>query len=376
MAKDFYEILGLKKTATLDEIKQAYRKLAMQYHPDRNKSPEAEEKFKEINEAYAVLSNPEKRQQYDSYGPEQFNQRYSEEDIFKGFDFDSIFRNMGFNTGGGFSGFGNIDDVFDNLFGGSSNRQGTRGNDILAKVRLPLREAVSGVQKTIMLKHIVQCDRCSGSGTEPGSKLITCSTCNGKGQVVNMRRTPFGVMQAITTCPTCGGTGHIAEKKCKKCSGTGRLQKEDMVEVEIPKGIDTGTRLRLRGLGDYGTSRRGDLYVDVEVDTDPVFVRKGDNLVITAHIPFYTAILGGTIEVPTIDGEEKLKIKPGTQSGSTEVLSGKGVPRFNRSGIGDEIIRIHVDLPKKLNAEEEELIRKYVEIAGGPASEKKKRFWK
>ncbi len=377
MAKDFYDVLGVKKGASLDEIKQAYRKLALQYHPDRNKSKEAEEKFKEINEAYAVLSNPEKRKQYDAYGPDQFNQRFSEEDIFRGFDFQNIFRNMGFDVGDqGFSGFGNIDDIFDNLFNrGSQYGQGTRGNDILARVRLSMLEAVNGATKTLTIKHIAQCDRCAGTGAEPGSKVITCPTCNGRGQVANARRTPFGVMQTITTCPTCGGSGKVPEKKCRKCGGTGRIQKDDSVEVEIPKGVDTGTRLRLRGLGDYGTSRRGDLYIDVEVEPDPRFKRKGDDLVTTIHVPFYTAILGGTIEAPTIDGSESVKISPGTQSGDTAVIKGKGVPRFNRAGVGDEIIRIQVDLPKKMTQEQEELIRKYAETEGDSSS-KKKRFWK
>ncbi len=377
MAKDFYDVLGVKKGASLDEIKQAYRKLALQYHPDRNKSKEAEEKFKEINEAYAVLSNPEKRKQYDAYGPDQFNQRFSEEDIFRGFDFQNIFRNMGFDVGDqGFSGFGNIDDIFDNLFNrGSQYGQGTRGNDILARVRLSMLEAVNGATKTLTIKHIAQCDRCAGTGAEPGSKVITCPTCNGRGQVANARRTPFGVMQTITTCPTCGGSGKVPEKKCRKCGGTGRIQKDDSVEVEIPKGVDTGTRLRLRGLGDYGTSRRGDLYIDVEVEPDPRFKRKGDDLVTTIHVPFYTAILGGTIKAPTIDGSESVKISPGTQSGDTAVIKGKGVPRFNRAGVGDEIIRIQVDLPKKMTQEQEELIRKYAETEGDSSS-KKKRFWK
>ena len=377
MAKDFYDVLGVKKGASLDEIKQAYRKLALQYHPDRNKSKEAEEKFKEINEAYAVLSNPEKRKQYDAYGPDQFNQRFSEEDIFRGFDFQNIFRNMGFDVGDqGFSGFGNIDDIFDNLFNrGSQYGQGTRGNDILARIRLSMLEAVNGATKTLTIKHIAQCDRCAGTGAEPGSKVITCPTCNGRGQVANARRTPFGVMQTITTCPTCGGSGKVPEKKCRKCGGTGRIQKDDSVEVEIPKGVDTGTRLRLRGLGDYGTSRRGDLYIDVEVEPDPRFKRKGDDLVTTIHVPFYTAILGGTIKAPTIDGSESVKISPGTQSGDTAVIKGKGVPRFNRAGVGDEIIRIQVDLPKKMTQEQEELIRKYAETEGDSSS-KKKRFWK
>ncbi len=380
MAKDFYDILGVKKEATTDEIKQAYRKLAMQYHPDRNKTKDAEEKFKEINEAYAVLSDPEKRKQYDTYGPVQFNQRYSEEDIFRGFDFENIFRNMGFDFGSsGQSGFGSIDDIFDNLFNRNSQYgqgSGSRGNDILAKVKISLADAAKGAKKTISLKHIAQCDRCAGTGTEPGSKVLQCPTCNGRGQVSAMRRTPFGVMQTITTCPNCGGVGKVPEKKCKKCSGTGRIQKNDTVEVEIPQGVDSGTRLRLRGLGDYGSSRRGDLYIDIEVEQDPRFKRRGDDLITNIKVPFYIAILGGHVTVPTMDKEENIRISPGTQSGDTVLIKGKGVPRFGRSGVGDEIIIIQVEIPKKLTAEQEELIKKYSELDGTDVSGKKKHFWK
>ncbi|MCL5404442.1 MAG: molecular chaperone DnaJ [Candidatus Marsarchaeota archaeon] len=377
MAKDYYDILGVKKNASGDEIKQAYRKLAMQYHPDRNKSPDAEEKFKEINEAYAVLSDPEKRKQYDTFGPEQFNRRYTEEDIFRGFDFQDIFRNMGFDVGGagGFSGFGNIDDIFDSLFN-TGSRGGSRGNDILAKVSISLEDAVRGATKQILVRHITACDRCNGTGAEPGSSMVQCPTCRGHGQVTATRRTPFGVMQTITTCPTCNGTGKIPEKKCKKCSGTGRIQKEEHIDVSIPRGVDSGTRLRLKGMGDYGDSHRGDLYIDIEVKSDPRFKREGDNLATAVRIPFYTAILGGKVEVPTLSGSKEITVSPGTQNGDTIILKGEGVPRFNRSGSGDEIIRIAIDMPKRLTQEQEEILRRYMETEGKDSQDKRKRFWK
>ncbi len=378
MARDYYDVLGVKKDASAEEIKAAYRKLAMQFHPDRNKSPDAEEKFKEINEAYAVLSDQEKRGQYDAYGPDQFNRKYTEEDIFKGFDFQDIFRNMGFDVGN--TGFGSVDDLFDNLFNqGQRQSQGTRGNDILAKLRISLIDAHEGVTRQVLVRHIAVCDRCNGTGAEPGSKVIACPTCKGRGQVAITRRTPFGVMQTITICPACGGSGRIPEKKCRKCNGTGSIQKEDKIDISIPKGVDTGTRLRLKGMGDYGSSRPGDLYVDVEVEQDPRFKRKGDDIAASIHVPFYVAILGGTAEAPTLKGTETVSVGPGTQSGDFITIRGGGMPRFNRSGIGDEIIKVYVDIPKKLNAEQSDLIKRFMETDGANPdadSAKKKRFWK
>ncbi len=370
MAADYYEILGVKKSATPEEIKNAYRKLAMQFHPDKNKDPGAEEKFKEINEAYAVLSDPEKRKQYDTYGAEQFNKRFSESDIFRGFDFNEIFREMGFNFGGMSGDFESADDIFDSMFGGGSRgRRAQRGSDILASLSISFDEAAKGVTKTISVRHIKACPRCNGSGAEPGSKRVTCPTCRGSGQVAASRRTPFGLMQTITTCPRCGGAGTIPEIPCKNCSGTGTIKINEKVDVSIPRGISSGTRLRLRGMGDYGPGGQGNLYIEINVQPDRRFQREGDSLHSELHIPFYTAMLGGTVSVETVSGPEQLKIAPGTQSGDRLVLRGKGMPHFERPGYGDHYVSIIVDIPKNMTAEQQELIKKFAEL-----DSKKKKF--
>ena len=371
MTKDYYEILGVSRNASLDEIKQKYRELALKYHPDRNKDKNAEEKFKEINEAYAVLSDPEKRAQYDRYGPENFNQHFSEEDIFRGFDINDIFQNFGFDnleTG----------DIFD-IFGFGQNRnQRTRnvdvGNDLLTKVSVSLEEAAAGAEKTIRIKHVKKCDRCNGTGAEPGSKIITCDRCNGTGQIKTTRRTPFGIMQTIQICPKCGGSGKTFEKLCKICNGSGKITEYDKIVVKVQKGVDNGTRLRLKGMGDYGKDRVGDLYVDIEVAPHKIFKRNGDDLYIDVSIPFYTAILGGTIKVKTLDNEESITVPAGTQTGDTLILKGKGMPHFNSSYVGNEIININVEIPKHINQEQKALIEKFKEL-DSKKEDKKKGFF-
>ena len=367
MAKDYYDILGVKKDASDSDIKSAYRTLAMKYHPDRNREPGAEERFKEINEAYAVLSDPAKRRQYDAYGPEGFNQRFTEEDIFRGFDFDQVFRSMGFNFGG-MSGISSIDDMFDSLFGMQSGRSRGRaadmGSDILARVTVSLEEAARGTSKRISIRHVKECPHCKGSGAEPGTEVVRCDKCNGSGQVRITRRTPFGMMQTISACPKCGGAGRVAEKPCRTCSGTGRVQGEDKIDVVIPKGVSSGTRLRVKGMGDYGSDRHGSLYIDVNVAQDERFERDGDNIHTVVDVPFYTAMLGGEITVPTVLGEETMHISPGAQNGDTAVLSGKGMPHFERQGSGDEIVEIRISVPRKLTKEQRDLIEKFAEGAG------------
>ncbi len=380
MAKDYYDLLGVKKDASESDIKSAYRNLAMRFHPDKNKDPGAEEKFKEINEAYAVLSNSDKRRQYDAYGPEGFNQRFTEEDIFRGFDFDQAFRSMGFNAGG-MGGFGSIDDMFDSLFGmqsrGPHGRTADMGNDILARVTVSLEDAAKGTTKRISVRHVKGCLRCKGSGAEPGTEVVRCDKCNGSGQVRVTRRTPFGMMQTISACPKCGGAGRVAERPCRTCSGTGRTQGEDRIDVTIPKGVSTGTRLRVKDMGDYGSDRHGSLYIDVVVAPDERFERRGDDLLTTVDVPFYTAMLGGEISVPTILGHEKLNIEPGTQNGEISVLKGKGMPRFNGPGAGDEVVTISISVPKKLSKEQRELMTKFAEASDGADGVHggKKRFW-
>ncbi|MGC8479003.1 MAG: molecular chaperone DnaJ [Candidatus Micrarchaeia archaeon] len=352
MGKDYYDILHVKKDATQDEIKAAYRELALKYHPDRNKSPDAEEKFKEINEAYAVLGDPEKRRQYDAYGPEGFNQRFSDEDIFRGFDINEVFRNFGFD-------FGDTDDIFSSFFGapqGGRRRRREIGNDILARMSITLEEAAKGTEKEVSVRHIVACERCGGTGMEPGSKLLRCDKCNGTGQIRATRRTPFGIMQTITVCDKCGGSGKIIETPCKECKGRGYVQKENKIKVKIPKGVESGTRLRLEGMGDFGRDEAGDLYIDIEVRKDERFEREGNNIRYTLKLPFNIAILGGEVEVPTLYGNEKLRIESGTQSGEEIVLKGKGMPNFKGQGYGNEIVKIEITVPKTITREQREAL--------------------
>jgi len=357
MAKDYYEILHVKKDASPEEIKAAYRDLAMKYHPDRNKSPDAEEKFKEINEAYAVLSDPDKRRQYDAYGPEGFNQRFTEEDIFRGFNVEEIFRNFGFD-------FGDTDDIFSSFFGFPQQRGRRRrqvGNDILAKMSITLEEAAKGAEKEVSIRHIVACERCGGTGMEPGSRLLKCDKCNGTGQISVTRRTPFGIMQTITVCDKCGGSGKIIESPCRECKGRGYVQKENKIAVKIPKGIESGTRLRLEGMGDFAKDGAGDLYIDVTVQESKMFKREGDDIHYTLELPFYDAILGKSVEVPTLYGPEKIEIESGTQNGESIVLRGKGMPHFKGQGYGNEIVDIRITVPKHLTKEQRDIIEKFRE---------------
>ncbi|MEM3227512.1 MAG: molecular chaperone DnaJ [Candidatus Micrarchaeaceae archaeon] len=355
MAKDYYEILHVRKDASPEEIKAAYRELALKYHPDRNKSPNAEETFKEINEAYAVLSDPEKRRQYDAYGPEGFNQRFSEQDIFRGFDIEEVFKNFGFD-------FGDTDEIFSSFFGfpqQNRRRRQQRGSDILAKMSISLEEAAKGAEKEVSIRHIVACEKCGGTGMEPGSKLLRCDRCNGTGQIRTTRRTPFGVMQTITTCDKCGGSGKIIEVPCKECRGRGYVQKESKISVKIPKGVENGTRLRLEGMGDFGRDGAGDLYIDISIQEDNRFRREGDNIRYSLQLPFYTAMLGGTVEVPTLYGMEEINIESGTQNGDKIILKGKGMPHFKGQGYGNEIVDITITVPRHITKEQREALEKF-----------------
>jgi len=366
MAKDYYKTLGLGKDAAPEEIKRAYRDLALKVHPDRNKDPKAEAMMRDINEAYAVLSDPEKRKQYDTYGADTFNQRFTQEDIFRGANFEDIFKNMGAN-------FGN-EDIF-NIFGGgfgSMGRSADVGNDILTNVTISLHDAAKGVKRNLNISHVKECERCSGSGAEPGSRVIKCPVCNGAGQMKETRRTPFGIMQTITACQRCGGAGKSAEKQCSRCRGGGRVHTEEKVEVEIPRGVSDGMRLRLTGMGDFGRDRTGDLYIDVAVQGDRTFERSGDNIIIEMHIPLHIALLGGEITVPSLDGERKLRIDEGTQNGARIRIDDAGIPHMKGGGQGDELVNITVDIPKRLSEEQKDLVRK---LAGtGEGDGKKRKF--
>ncbi len=357
MAKDYYDILGVRRDATQDEIKRAYRELVMKYHPDVNKSPEAEAKMREINEAYAVLSDPDKRKQYDMLGSEQFGQQYSPEDIFRGFDFGDVFKDLGINLGG----FG-----FDDLFGFETEREEEetmqRGADITYRLDLTFEEAAKGTEKEIEIKHVKKCSHCNGTGVEPGYGYVTCDKCGGTGRIVTRRNTFFGTMQTVRVCDKCGGTGKIPEKKCSVCHGKGGVIGTDKIKVDIPAGVKEGMRLRLSKLGDYAPGGAGDLYLEIHVLGSSVFERSGDDVLVRVAIPFYTAALGGSIAVPTIDGNKEISIEPGTQPGTQIRLAGYGIKGFRTGRRGDEIVTIDVEIPRSLSPAERKLLEDFKNI--------------
>ncbi len=365
MAKDYYSILGVPRNASLDEIKRAYRELVIKYHPDINKSKEAEEKMKEINEAYAVLSDPEKRRQYDMLGSEQFNEQYTPEDIFRGFDLGSVFKDLGIDFGD-FPGFGD-------LFGFETEQEeeaeeSERGASIELPLNLTLQEAAKGTTKQIEVKHVKKCPRCNGTGVEPGYSYVTCDMCNGTGRIVSYRSNGFFRMQTVTICPKCGGTGKIPEKKCSMCHGKGGIVGTDKISVDIPPGVREGMKLRLSKMGDYSKGGIGDLYLRIHITKDKVFQRDGDNVIVNISIPFYLAILGGKVMVPTLEGEKEIEIEPGTQPGTQIRIPGAGIKNFNSQRKGDEIININVEIPKNLSSAERKLLEDYKNLA-----EKKKK---
>ncbi len=367
MPRDYYEVLGVPKNASADEIKKAYRNLALQLHPDRNPSKEASERFKEVNEAYAVLSDPEKRKQYDSYGPAGFSQHYSQEEIFRNFDFDQIFKDMGVNFGS--MGMGGPDDLFGGLFGQAA-RSRNAGQSILYRMNLTLEQIAKGTQQEITVRHVKKCSNCDGTGAEPGSRIVKCPECNGRGQVATVSNTFFGRMQTVTTCPRCGGRGKSYEKKCRVCSGKGGVVANEKLTVTIPAGLSEGTRLRLEGMGDYGIDGNGDLYVEVHEIKHSTFTREGDNILANVKVPFYTAILGGRITVPTLDGQKELTIDQGTQQGKQIVLKGAGIKKLRGSGYGDEIVTVSIEIPRSLTQQQRELMEKF----SSSDAEGKKRF--
>ncbi len=303
--------------------------------------------MRELNEAYAVLGDPEKRQKYDAYGPEGFSQQYSEEDIFRGFNVNDIFKDM---FGGG--GFGNFSGFGDSPFGGG-------GNSVLYRMSVSLRDAAEGVQKEISLRHVAKCDKCSGTGAEPGSKIVKCQECRGAGRVRRTNSTIFGSMQMVTTCPVCSGQGKTFEKKCRTCSGKGGYVQTERMQVMIPAGVRDGMRLRLEGMGDFSRFGSGDLYLEIGVEKDRQFVREGDDIQTEVKVPFYTALLGGVIEVPMLKGNKEITLSKGTQQGARIVLKNDGMKRFGTNSRGDEIITLNVDMPKSLTTEEEELIKRF-----------------
>ncbi|MEI7690518.1 MAG: molecular chaperone DnaJ [bacterium] len=365
--RDYYEALGVSKNATNDELKKAYRKLALKYHPDKGGSKEDETKFKEINEAYSVLSDGEKRKAYDQFGHSGpygsgasnggFNQQYQQ---YGGFNGQNV--NIDFGDLGGFG------DIFETFFGGgkAGSKRKKRGADIEAEIRLDFSEAVFGVEKDFKLLKMNQCDRCKGEGSDPGTSQKTCPTCHGNGQVSTQARTVFGTFAQTAVCPECQGVGKVPEKKCSKCDGKGRIKEQVSVKVKIPAGIDNGQSIRLDGKGEAAEKggTPGDLYLHVRVNTDKRFERNGFNILSEAEITFPQAALGTTVEVETIDGNVKLKIPAGTQSGRMFKLSERGVPRINSRNRGDHLVTVIVKTPTSLSRKQKKLLEEFDEDKG------------
>lgn len=360
MAQDYYETLGVQKGASAEEIKKAYRKLAMKYHPDQNKdSKEAEAKFKEINEAYDVLKDEQKRSAYDRFGKAAFE--------------NGGMGGGGFNPGGmGGAGFGGaFSDIFEDMFGdmmgggrGGRGAASNRGSDIQYTMEISLEDAFKGKEVTVKIPVNDTCDKCRGNGTETGKGAEECPTCHGSGRM----RAQQGFFTIERTCATCGGAGTVIKDPCKKCSGTGRIRKEKTLKVQIPKGIDSGRRIRLSGEGEAGMrgGPAGDLYVLVIIKPHKLFKRDGANLYCRVPIPMMTAALGGSIEVPSIDGSRnKVDIKPGTQTGQQMRLRSKGMNIMRSESMGDLYIEIFVETPVNLNAKQKDLMKKLSDDLGG-----------
>jgi len=353
--RDYYEVLGVDKNATPDEIKKAYRKLARQYHPDVNKEPDAAEKFKEVKEAYEVLSDENKRAQYDRYGHTDPNQG------FGGFG--------GFGGGGGFEDFGGFGDIFDMFFGGGSRRNPNapqRGADLQYTMTIEFKEAVFGKETDIEIPRTENCDHCNGSGARPGTHPETCSTCRGTGQQEVVQNTAFGRIVNRRVCPACSGTGKIIREKCSKCNGSGKVKNRRKIHVKIPAGIDDGSQIRLSGEGESGIrgGPPGDLYIVVNVKPHDFFEREGDDIYCEVPITFAQAALGDEIEVPTLSGKVKLKIPAGTQTNTYFRLKGHGVPRLRGIGQGDQHVKVVVVTPTKLSEKQKELLREFAKLSG------------
>ncbi|MEA4935608.1 MAG: molecular chaperone DnaJ [Paludibacter sp.] len=354
--RDYYEILCVSKTATTDEIKKAYRKKAIEYHPDKNPGDKvSEEKFKEAAEAYEVLSDPQKRQRYDQYGHAGVGGAAGNGGGFGGsMSMDDIFSHFGDIFGGHF-GFGG--------FGGGSSRGGTRvrrGSDLRVKVKLTLAEIATGVEKKIKVKKFVPCQHCNSTGAAHGSESTTCSTCHGSGRVTRIQNTILGQMQTQSECPTCNGEGKIIKDKCTYCNGEGIVREDEVININIPAGVMEGMQLSMNGKGN--AARRGgvngDLLVLVEEETHPELIRDENDLIYNLLITVPMATLGGSVEVPTVDGKVKVNISAGTQPGKVLRLRGKGLPSVNRYGTGDLLINIGVYIPENLNKEEKALMEK------------------
>jgi molecular chaperone DnaJ len=362
--RDYYEILGIDKKASADDIKLVYRKLAMQYHPDKNKSPDAEEKFKEMSEAYAVLSDIGKRQQYDQFGHLGIDQRYSQSDIFRGVNFEDIFRDLGM----GGHGFGNdIGNILGMFFGGGGRSGGRRqegpirGSDLLYGLIINLEDAANGKAMTIDVPRTETCEICHGVGAKPGTSPKTCPVCNGNGQISATQNTPFGKFVTTSSCGTCRGGGKVIDTPCVTCQGRGTVQKMRKLEIKIPPGVDNGSRLRISGEGELGKNGgpSGDLYIGISVNPHNVFSRNGNDLTMETTISFVQASLGDKVVVQTLDGNIEMNIPPGSQNGQMFRLKNKGMPGLSISKKGDQIVRIKVAVPTKLTDKQRKLLRDF-----------------
>jgi molecular chaperone DnaJ len=350
--RDYYEVLSVSKTAAPDEIKRAYRKLAMQYHPDRNKDEEAAARFKEINEAYEVLHDVEKRQLYDRYGH----------------------AGLRGNNGGGsdFSGFAGFGDIFEDLFGGfgrsgaSQRRAPRRGADLRHLLNLTFEEAIFGVDKEIEVTRSDTCPVCQGTGAEPGTQAKRCPQCNGAGEVRRMQQTILGAMVNVSTCDRCNGEGELVSTPCHECRGYKRVQSTHRMTVQVPAGVDDGTQIRLAGQGEPGINGgpSGNLYVQLKVKQHKHFQRQENDILLEVRINYAQAALGDEIMVPTLDGETTLKIPAGTQTGKTFTLADKGVPFLRRSGRGDELVTVHVMTPESLTDDQRKLLKQLGKTLG------------
>ncbi len=355
--RDYYEILEVSKSATPEEIKKAYRKKAIKYHPDKNQGDKAaEEKFKEAAEAYEILSNPEKRQRYDQFGHAGVGGAAGG-GFGGGMSMDDIFSHFGDIFGGGFGGFSGFGG-----FGGSSRggRRVNKGSNLRVKVKLNLEEIANGAEKKIKVKKFVECNSCSGTGAANSSSYSTCSTCHGSGQVTRISNTILGQMQTSSTCPTCGGEGKIITNKCTSCAGEGIVKDDEVISLNIPAGVEEGMQLSVSGKGN--AARRGgingDLLVLIEEEKHPELIRDGHNLIYNLNISVPDAILGTPVEIPTVEGKVKVKIDPGTQPGKILRLRGKGLPEINSYGRGDLLVQIQVFIPKNISKDDRKIVEK------------------
>lgn len=369
--RDYYEVLGVEKSASEDQLKKAYRKLAAKYHPDVSTEKDAEERFKEINEAYEVLSDADKRARYDQFG-------------FAGVDPNF---NPGGNPfggfGGGFGGFGDLGDIFGDLFGGGSRsstrsaNRAARGENIVAQVEVTFEEAAFGVEKELNVSRIETCDECQGSGAAPGTQPETCAHCHGTGQVRTQQNFMGMTMQSTAACPMCGGKGKIVKTPCSRCKGKGRIKHSQKIKVSIPAGIDDGQTVRVRNQGNAGSNGgpAGDLMVSVRIRPHDLFTRDGANVYCDMPISFYQAACGAEIEVPTLDGKVRYNVPEGTQTGTTFRLKGKGIPFVGYNSRGDQYVTVVVETPNRLTKEQKELLRRFDSATPETATPKRKSFF-